>query len=39
MSALGGAMGGPIFTGINKIQTGTFGTHKAVDKSTREKMM
>jgi hypothetical protein len=39
MSALGGAMGGPIFTGIDKIQKGTFGTHKAVDKTTREKMM
>jgi hypothetical protein len=39
MSALGGALGGPMFVGIDKLQKGTFGVHKALPKPTRETMM
>jgi hypothetical protein len=35
MSALGGAIGGPMFTGIDKVQRGTFGVHKAIDKTVK----
>lgn len=39
MSALGGALGGPIFTGIDRLERGTWKTHKSIDTPTREKMM
>ncbi|GMO69057.1 MAG: hypothetical protein Nk1A_7870 [Endomicrobiia bacterium] len=36
MSALGGAIGGATFTGIDKLERGVFWTHNKVDKETRE---
>lgn len=39
MSALGGALGGPIFTGVDRLERGVWGVHKSVDPDTRQTLI